>query len=61
MNQNTKKHDPKVELNEESRNLVTLFSDDVPDKEEPKKGDSDDYKVTDDDLFGNFDESDIII
>ena len=61
MNQNIKKHYPKVELNEESRNLVTLFSDDVPDKEEPKKDSSDDYKVVDDDLFGNFDESDIII
>jgi len=33
----------------------------VPDKEEPKKDSSDDYKVIDDDLFGNFDESDIII
>ena len=61
MNQNIKKHYPKVELNEESRNLVTLFSDDVPDKEEPKKDSLDDYKVIDDDLFGNFDESDIII
>ena len=61
MNQNIKKHYPKVELNEESRNLVTLFSDDVPNKEEPKKDSSDDYRVIDDDLFGNFDESDIII